>query len=312
MMPLTATQVMELRKLIQNHWTAFMVQNFGADAIGLGSEAVASLVQAGILEPTAAAMIDPFADAYMLGFLRDRMATAGINPDTVSLVDLKTLIQTNPIPMQPVETAAMLIARQEAGMFASALGNRMENDLLMAAGLENSDARLELSQIKDETEYAVVNRTTANQLASRLAEVTGDYERDWHRLAVTELQNAQEKGYARVVESETGKQSLVAKLVNPDACHSCVDVYCESDRVTPKIFTLAELQANGTNVGRKTSEYLPTVGPIHPHCFCRLIRVPKGFGFNDINQLVPVSMLKEKHDVDLTNIIDNADDLSVT
>jgi hypothetical protein len=312
MMPLTATQVMELRKLIQNHWTAFMVQNFGADAIGLGSEAVASLVQAGILEPTAAAMIDPFADAYMLGFLRDRMATAGINPDTVSLVDLKTLIQTNPIPMQPVETAAMLIARQEAGMFASALGNRMENDLLMAAGLENSDARLQLSQIQDETEYAVVNRSTANQLASRLAEVTGDYERDWHRLAVTELQNAQEKGYARVVESETGKQSLVAKLVNADACHSCVDAYCESDRVTPKIFTLEELQANGTNVGRKTSEYLPTVGPIHPHCDCKLIRVPKGFGFNEINQLVPVSMLKEKHSQDLTNIIDNADDLSVT
>lgn len=310
MLPLSAVQVMELRELIKRHWTAFMVQSLGPSALGLGPAAVAGLVRDGILDPSAVSMVNPFEDAYMVGFLRDRMATAGMTPATASWADVRALIQTNPIPLQAIEQQAMAVAQQQAGIYATALGNRIENDLLSAVNIENIEAQSVLSAIQDETAMAIAQRDGVDRLASRLAEVTGDYARDWRRLAMTELHNAQEHGYARVVESETGKQSLVAKLVNPDACPACFDAYTEKDG-RPKIFTLEELQSNGTNIGRKASEWLPVIGPMHPHCDCRLVRVPKGFAYNDAHQLVPESWLKEKAAASST-ILDNPTEGSVT
>jgi hypothetical protein len=310
MLPLTTAQVMELRELVRRHWSAFMIQSLGPSAVGLGPDVVAGLVRDGILDSAAASMVSPFEDAYMVGFLRDRMVTAGMSPATASWADIRALIQVNPIPLQAIERQAMAIAQQEAGIYATALGNRIENDLLSAINVGNIEAQHTLSAIQDETAMAIAQREGVDQLASRLAEVTGDYARDWRRLAMTELHNAQEQGYARVVESETGKQSRVAKLVNPDACRACFDAYTEKDG-KPKIFTLEELQSNGTNIGRKGSEWLPVIGPMHPHCDCRLVRVPKGFVYNDDHQLVPESWLKEKA-AGSSTILDNPTEGSVT
>jgi len=51
-------------------------------------------------------------------------------------------------------------------------------------------------------------------------------------------------------------------------------------------FKLSELQANGTNYGKKASEYLPTITPLHVNCRCALVEIPPGWSFNEEGQMI--------------------------
>lgn len=60
------------------------------------------------------------------------------------------------------------------------------------------------------------------------------------------------------------------KVVNDDAlCTWCEKFYKNADG-SPRLFTLAELQANGSNYGKPKREWKPTVGKTHPRCRCQL------------------------------------------
>jgi hypothetical protein len=70
----------------------------------------------------------------------------------------------------------------------------------------------------------------------------------------------------------------VAKLPYPDACGACLAAYT-TDGVTPRVFTLDELRANGSNAGRKAAERRPTLEAFHPRCTCEVCEVPTGYDF---------------------------------
>lgn len=58
------------------------------------------------------------------------------------------------------------------------------------------------------------------------------------------------------------------KVVNDGSlCQWCGKFYGVKE---PKLFTLAELQANGSNYGKPKSEWKPVVGATHPKCRCEL------------------------------------------
>jgi hypothetical protein len=76
---------------------------------------------------------------------------------------------------------------------------------------------------------------------------------------------------------EAPKDQLVYKTVISDArlCQWCRRFYTNADG-TPKLYKLSELQANGSNFGKKKRDWLPTVGPTHPRCRCQLhVHKPK-------------------------------------
>lgn len=123
------------------------------------------------------------------------------------------------------------------------------------------------------------------------------WDRDWRRVARTEMARARNTAalYADLrnhpvnAEWEPGQPLKVPKvlvfkipqetrrdekgrLLMP--CQHCQRLW-RVDDVTPRLYPLEQLIANGDNgnggVGggpRKAAEYLPTVGPIHPHCVC--------------------------------------------
>lgn len=66
------------------------------------------------------------------------------------------------------------------------------------------------------------------------------------------------------------------KVINDDRlCRWCNKFYQHADG-TPIMYTLAELQANGSNYGKAKSEWKPTLGKTHPFCRCQLFhRTPK-------------------------------------
>lgn len=93
---------------------------------------------------------------------------------------------------------------------------------------------------------------------------------DWTRTAKTQMHNAADSGASAAVSAyPNGDATLVYKSCQPDACDRCVAAYQNPDG-TPKIFTIGELRANGSNAGRNIADWKPVIGCMHPHCKCSL------------------------------------------
>jgi hypothetical protein len=69
--------------------------------------------------------------------------------------------------------------------------------------------------------------------------------------------------------------TLVYKLTKDDGrvCDWCHRFYTDNGMAI--VYTLAQLQANGTNDGKPKSQWKPVVGKTHPRCRCQLFRVHK-------------------------------------
>lgn len=264
MMPLGPKELKELRALVAAHWTGFLAEVFGAEALGLDEDEIGRLVAGGYLDPAAALAVDPVQDAYLLGFYRDRLTQAGVDVTAAPWSAVKAEIARMPAPLTKPEQQAVAVARQWAGDDCRALGNRLQDQILSAVNPEDAALRAQLLEvIKDETATALARRETVDHLRSRLCELSGDWSRDWNRIATTELTTAQEQGTASYYEAEHGPDVLYSKIPNPDACPACRTAYLDDDG-RPRVFKLADLRANGSNVGRKQKDWRPVVGTMHP------------------------------------------------
>ena len=72
-------------------------------------------------------------------------------------------------------------------------------------------------------------------------------------------------------KTDNNKDIFITKvpILDERLCSACRKAYLNSDG-TPKIFKLSELEANGTNIGKKQKDWLPTLGMMHPSCRCLL------------------------------------------
>jgi len=68
-------------------------------------------------------------------------------------------------------------------------------------------------------------------------------------------------------------------------CPHCRRLHLESDGVTPKIYRLSDVLANGTNVGKKADDWQMVINVVHPNCRCQLVQLPKGYFFNKLGKL---------------------------
>lgn len=64
---------------------------------------------------------------------------------------------------------------------------------------------------------------------------------------------------------------------NPLTCKYCAKFWFEADGVTPKVYPLSELISNGSNIGRKAADWLPTIDSSHPNCAHYLVELKPGF-----------------------------------
>lgn len=208
------------------------------------------------------------------------------------------LIPSPPPGLGPAQREAWIQARTRAGEFARGLGNRVSADMetLVAevwdeesvVGPVDEDLRLEAREaIREETADAIAHGRTADELARRLAHRTGDWARDWKRIAATELQGAYSDGVVIDALRYDGEDARVARIPEPGACKQCRAHYLD-DNGKPRIFRVADLLENGTNVGKPSAQWLPTIWPLHPNCACATERIPKGLTFNDEWELVPL------------------------
>lgn len=135
--------------------------------------------------------------------------------------------------------------------------------------------------------------TNFSKVASDLREKSKDWNRDWDRVAYSEMWDSKLNGEVNAIidnESPISKQGLntrVFKRPAPNACAHCKKHYLEKDGITPKVFTVSELLANGNNYGKKVADWKPTLGIMHPNCICPLSVLPDGWKFDSSGSLIP-------------------------
>jgi hypothetical protein len=121
--------------------------------------------------------------------------------------------------------------------------------------------------IRERVLEGVEKKETMNEVARDLARVSGDWNRNFGRIVETISHRAFNEGRAAIGERKGNNK--VYFDVYPGACRHCIRLYLTSGIGSrPIIFNIEDLRANGTNVGRKTSEWKAVLGGIHPHCRC--------------------------------------------
>jgi hypothetical protein len=130
----------------------------------------------------------------------------------------------------------------------------------------NSIANLDRSEALDE----LVRESTVGQIKSALKDYLEDANRNYERIAVTEVANSLGMGSVdRIALSNPEKKPediLVFRIPVRDAalCKHCRKFYLDEDE-TPAVYKLSTLLANGTNYGKKTADWKPVAVATHPN-----------------------------------------------
>jgi hypothetical protein len=238
-------------------------------------------------------------------------------PQLMSPDDFWRRIRDDPQVITEAEREAVAILRDRVGQHVRGLGNKF--DAATGHILVDADDKLRrrrLTKLQHEVARGVDERATAKDVAQRIRAATMDLKRDWLRTAHTEMHNAVEEAKAIVLAHRSpDRDPRVFKRSHPDACPFCKLLYLKPDGVTPRVFKLSELLANGSNVGRRAgrpmlsgrsrTQWKAVVGAVHPFCRCSLQVLPTGMGFNGRGQMVYVGTMKsveaEKLDKSLVN-----------
>lgn len=224
-----------------------------------------------------------------------------------------------PQPLSRTEREAIHWAEEHAAEYVRGLSKRIAAELtsqVVAASTEHARERpgvdeLEIGEspltredIRDVVITSVKKREAWRKIVTRLGDQSGDWSRDLGRIAATEKTRALQEGFARGLAKQQRKDPAkirVAKLPAPTACKHCVALHLTGGAGSPpRIFPLSELVSNGSNVGKRARDWLPTVGPVHPWCQCELVHVPEGWHFDDSGQMVPEMLSRaERFEIDL-------------
>jgi hypothetical protein len=274
---LTKKQIEKLKQIIDKHMDIIMSLTTG----GGKKPSPAVLKKLGL----PAEFTDLITDAYKYGKLG---VLKGKPIDKMSADEIEKLLKTTSITA--AQKSAVELSQINAQQHINSLNAKVTSSVLSLAIKEQLNMYTTVEQVVPE---AIKNSTERYKVIQQLREMSGDWERDWHRVAHTEMWDAKVHGEAQAIfngESPLSNkkgETKVFKRPGPNACSMCKKLYLEPDGVTPRIFTLSELQANGTNYGKKQRDWVATLGTLHPNCLCPLSVMPDGYHFNSIGQLEP-------------------------
>jgi hypothetical protein len=261
---LTKAQLKKIEEIIKKHYLALTFEALGERAL---TEEEIELLQKHKLLRTGVRHFT--GDAYTLGRIVSSLDKAKAKPITYEAMKEAA----KKIPRTTVEKKSIEHSSAHAGEYIKGIGADTAKDF------RTSVARAAQEQVRREVSTAVADRLTISQLKSNLMASIQTRKRDWLKVASTEMQDAIQNGVHDEIKrtSPEGDDALVYKRPSPNACKHCKKLYLKSDGVTPKVFRLSALYP--TNIGLKSNDWQPTIGPVHPFCQCQLSPVPKGWGF---------------------------------
>lgn len=306
----TPADIEHIRALVRDYHLAFVVGAVHPDAAA--PQVVQRLIDEGILPQDLAFMHRPQTPRHLppvrqtlidtsfeygrsLGPLREHPAMRAPAP-AAEMVLGEFEARRSP-PLTPEERGALDWARTSAATHITGLGDRFAGDLATRAVEADRGQRKRYEQlIRDQVALNIEKRQSWRKLASEIGDATGDWSRNLKRIAATESHGAMQAGIAAGLKKREKKEAediYVAKQPAPDACADCVRLHLVAGPGSaPRVFKLSELEANGTNVGKKRKGWKAVVGATHPWCGCELIHVPEGWAFDADGNLVPEFMTR--------------------
>ncbi|MCK5607530.1 hypothetical protein KAR91_36945 [Candidatus Pacearchaeota archaeon] len=191
------------------------------------------------------------------------------------------------MPLTKPDTYAIAVAEQQTGNYISALGDGLSKEFGQMAVTRNREVIRKMA-----IEYHGHELTredgklvdTWQGFSQQLANKFQDHERDWDRIAFSELRDAQGQGQAMGLLEDFGPEQLVYKMPLATACAQCIYLYTNPDG-KPKLFKIGEMLRYGNNIGRKpypvrggvvdldrrldgADTLKPVAGQVHPWCEC--------------------------------------------
>lgn len=302
----TPEQLDTIQRFIHDYHLAFIAGQVGPQYINVAD--VQRLIDAGILPQDLGYTYQPapgeippetakfISDAYHYGVMMGSAPLVRAQANEMSAADFR---KRKPPKLSPQETAARDYVQRHATEFIKGLGNTVARDFTTIAIENDAELKAKFQQaIKEEIDINIAHRDQWRKAASEMGHKTGDWARDFKRIAATEKQGAFQEGFtAGLIEREGDPETIfVSKIPNPDACKDCVRLHLTAGQGSnPKIFKLSTLMQNGTNVGKKRQDWSAVVGTIHPWCSCDLIHVPAGWEYDDEGELVPKSLKRSDY-----------------
>lgn len=276
-------QIQELLQAIDKMHAVFIGEQLGTDL--LTTEDKRNLEVFGIDWNARYTRFGKMDEMFRLGLLAE-----ALGQDTVRGMPydkLKAYLSSGKfLPLTTAEREALAAVKFQAYNDIKGLGNRVSKDFSQVFIEVDGKMRAAYRDIiKDEADQAILLRRTSKELAQRLKAKTGDWSRDFDRIADYIMHSALDAGIAQQILKTHGSDAEVYKDVYPGACQQCIKAYLTAGIGSrPKIFKLGALLVNGNNIGRKQSEWLPCVGPHHPWCRCTLQYKFDDTEWDDVNR----------------------------
>lgn len=251
----------KIKKIIENRYHSLLVSLVGRTV--LSEDELTALKRAGYSVDNHDSLLSLI---YYNNILNDLTSTTG--PITVD--EMKA--QQRVVPMGPNHVAAeehlnenfaQAVEKIKASVQASIEGIIREYNFTFRNNILQNPERAEAIE-------GLIKQSTVAGLKNALRDYSGDAARDWTRVAITETANALGLGSIdRVVtanKDEDLSQVYVYRIPVNDAalCKHCRRFYLDGDG-TPAIYRLSTLLGNGTNYGKKSSEWKAVAGATHPN-----------------------------------------------
>lgn len=165
-------------------------------------------------------------------------------------------------PQSVTKKEGLTFLKNRAYTDLSGLGNKINNKFSQKILTANASEQNKIRKLVKKKSIEAMEKGKGKQwLASELRAITEDWARDFSRMADYILQEAYGFGRAQQILEDYGDEAKVYKQTFPGVCKHCRKNYGDPGE-KPVIYEIADLIANGNNIGKKQQE--PVVGPAHP------------------------------------------------
>lgn len=283
---LSKKQIDEIYNLLDFHVTKVALKVFGVSSLDSGQKSL--LLKYGVDVGKLQNVIPPYFQNWMFGLLTaklsDYQAKKITYKDFMKYLDRKQYSEPS---MREIEEYN--IARNRSYNHLKGLGDKIKKQITSTIEdemLQSSMTRKKV--ISEEIQRGILERKSVKRISSEIANRLDEWNRDWDRIVQTEYQSVFNMGRLQTFMKEgKGEDQKIYFDVYNGACRHCIRLYLKGGIGSePKIFTAKELIANGTNIGRKSADWKPTIlMPIHPFCRCTANEYEEGLVWDENSRM---------------------------
>jgi hypothetical protein len=276
---ITPKQLNELLDIIKFYHIAFIVEHIGKEF--LTEEDIKLLKNFGI-DINNIQNIDTIGISFKFGILSEALSKS--QAEKLEYEDFRKYIKSPKfIPLSKQEQLVLDSIKKQTTNDIKGLAEKAANEIGDRILTEERRQQM-IDAITEEEQKAVEERKSMKQLVIDIQDRTEDWGRNFSKIVDFRSNTAFQEGRVMAIKNED-ENSLIYKQVYAGSCKHCIRVYLTNGIGSePRLFTPAELEANGDNIGRKSNDLKAVIGSTHVHCRCTVHKKLPGTKWNPETQ----------------------------